>query len=183
VPSGVRMAVGVPRTWAVYSMGGSVDGLIHSLKYHDYSQSAPFMVGQMWRNANQSKVLPLLQADWVIPVPLHPARFRDRGFNQSERLAELVTKKYGFKMASRKMLCRTRYTLTQTRLSEKGRQTNLKTAFTCPNGNSIEGKTFLLVDDVTTTGSTLAACSSALLAAGAAEVKALVWAWVPKENP
>ncbi|MFW6324122.1 MAG: phosphoribosyltransferase family protein [Desulfovibrionales bacterium] len=108
----------------------------------------------------------------VVPVPSHPTRIRERGMNQSLELAKMVARIMG-----RDLLCgaliRTRPTPPQSRLSRTQRMQNLKKAFRAPK-NSFAGKDVLLVDDVMTTGSTVAACTKTILRAGAERVSVLV---------
>jgi ComF family protein len=100
-------------------------------------------------------------------VPLHPARLADRGFNQAVLLARVVARHTGWPLLPR-ALARTRSTSAQARLGAADRKTNVADAFRVRS--RVEGLDVLLVDDVTTTGATLAACASALRRAGARSV-------------
>jgi ComF family protein len=115
--------------------------------------------------------LPVAQrADVVLaPVPLHPGRLRERGFNQSERIARVLAAELGLPLAAR-LIERDRHTEDQKRLGAAGRAHNLEGAFRAPEG---VGLRVALVDDVVTTGATANAVTAALLAAGAADVQ--VW--------
>ncbi len=113
-------------------------------------------------------------ADGVVPVPLHGRRLAWRGFNQSSELGRAVGRALGVAVWDR-ALVRTRYTMPQTRLDRKARQTNLKDAFAA-DASLVRGRRILLVDDVYTTGSTLGECARTLKRAGAAAVDALVLA-------
>jgi ComF family protein len=110
--------------------------------------------------------------DAVTPVPLHWRRQWRRGFNQSELLARRLAARYGIPMVP--TLRRARPTLVQAGLSNTGRRSNVAAAFRCrrdaQRAGRIAGRRLLLVDDVMTTGSTAAACASALKRAGAARV-------------
>jgi len=112
--------------------------------------------------------------DLVVPVPLHPNRFRERGYNQSALLAEPLAERLDrrFDLTS---LVRVRDTPHQSRLDAKERRANLRGAFSC-RGAYVRGRTVLLVDDVATTGTTLSACAEALKRAGAARVWCLTLA-------
>src|SRR5690606_34711792 len=107
--------------------------------------------------------------DFLVPVPLHPAREREREFNQAKVLADLLSELSGIPALN--ALSRVRYTTTQTRLDRRERMENLRGAFelrqTCP----VQSRHLLLVDDVLTTGSTLDECARVLRAAGAASVR------------
>ncbi len=114
------------------------------------------------------------QIDVVIPVPLHPRRLRWRGYNQSLELAVPVARALNAP-ALPKALERVRDTVPQSRLSGTERLSNLAGAFKA-DPEAVAEKRVLLVDDVSTTGSTLRECSKALNAAGAKAVDVLVLA-------
>jgi len=109
--------------------------------------------------------------DLVVPVPLHPARQRERGFNQAELLAAELRRASG--LAGRNVLQRTRYTATQTQFDRSERMENLRGAFRLRRGSNVQDLRMLLVDDVLTTGSTLSECASVLREAGARSVHAV----------
>ena len=108
--------------------------------------------------------------DFVVPVPLHPARKRERGFNQAELLAEIFSARAGLKM--RTALERIRYTTTQTAFDRAERMENLRDAFRLRKKADVRGLRVLLIDDVITTGSTLSECARVLKAGGAISVHA-----------
>ena len=109
--------------------------------------------------------------DALVPVPLHPRRLREREFNQSEVLAEALSRETGIPVL--RALKRARYTTTQTRLDRLHRRQNLRNAFIPGKNADVTDRNLLLVDDVLTTGSTLDACAASLLEAGAISVRAL----------
>lgn len=111
-------------------------------------------------------------AELILPVPLHPARQRSRGFNQSALLAKGMSVRCGIPMAEN-LLLRVKNTHSQAELERKTRLTNLNGAFVCPDPDSIRSRSILLVDDVITTGSTMAECARTLKAAGASRVYGL----------
>ncbi|HMJ07169.1 MAG TPA: ComF family protein [Chthoniobacterales bacterium] len=108
--------------------------------------------------------------DCVIPVPLHPARKRERGFNQAELLAEILSARAGLPMQN--ALERIRYTTTQTAFDRAERMENLHNAFRLRKKADVRGWRVLLIDDVLTTGSTLSECARVLKAGGAVSVHA-----------
>jgi len=118
----------------------------------------------------------------LVPVPLHPRRLRERGFNQCVVLARQVARGHGLPLELR-ALRRVVDTESLTGLTRGERRSNLRKAFACPRPASVEGRSVLLVDDVATTGSTLAECARALLAAGARSVGALTLARAVQEVP
>ena len=112
--------------------------------------------------------------DAVVPVPMHPTRQRLRGYNHSERLARSLAGEIGLTVDNR-ILRRVRNTHPQVGFEREERLTNLAHAFEA-DAPSCAGKTFLLIDDVSTTGSTLHECALALKSAGAKEVYGLTLA-------
>jgi len=107
----------------------------------------------------------------LIPVPLHPTKERERGFNQSLVIAKSLNEATEAKDLQN-LLVRTMYTQTQTRLSRAARHQNVKNAFAlASDAVVIPNQTYILVDDVITTGSTLNACAAVLREAGANQVK------------
>lgn len=109
-----------------------------------------------------------LGADCIVPVPVHPSRLRIRGFNQAELLAVELSAHLGIPVRP-EFLSRTRKTEAQKTLTPDERIRNLTSAFTADLQGETAG-TVILADDIYTTGSTVEACSRALLAAGAKRV-------------
>lgn len=110
----------------------------------------------------------IMPCDALVPVPLHAARFRLRGFNQSQLLARHLAKHTGG--AVKEPLVRMRKTMAQAELSAEERQSNVVGAFELAPRAKVDGMSLVLIDDVMTTGSTLAACAEVLLQAGATSV-------------
>jgi competence protein ComFC len=108
--------------------------------------------------------------DMVVPVPLHPARERERGFNQSALIAQVLSAHTKWPLA--RLLERTRYTTTQTAFDRAARLQNLRGAFRLRKTDDVRGLRVLLIDDVLTTGSTLSECARVLKTAGARSVHA-----------
>lgn len=151
---------------------GTAKELIHQFKYSGKEYLAeslvPFLL-KRWLQDPEMKT-----ADFFASVPSHPARLRDRGYNQSEVLAREFAKTAGRPYLS--ALKRSRNTVSQTELGKEERAKNVEAAFQVRNPSSIQGKRALLVDDVCTTGATLSECARTLRQAGAAEVFALTLA-------
>ncbi len=114
-------------------------------------------------------------ADLLVPVPLHRKRKRERGFNQSQRLARELGRIRGLAVVDR-CLVKVRSTPPQTSLEGAGREANVRGAYEVRRADRVRGRTVILVDDVFTTGSTLRECGLALKRAGAGEVRALTLA-------
>ena len=106
----------------------------------------------------------------VIPIPLHKERLAQRGFNQAELLGAGVARVLRRPMWT-DVLVRTKLTAPQSSLSVKERRRNIEGAFAVTTPGLVTGRCFLLVDDVYTTGATIAAAAEALLLAGASEVR------------
>jgi ComF family protein len=121
-------------------------------------EAVPALKGQSW--------------DGIIPVPLHPLKQREREFNQAEILARHLGQALNIPVET-KILRRIFPTLTQTKLTREQRASNMSGAFAVRDGLRLDGKKFILLDDVFTTGATTNACAGPLRAAGAAEV--CVW--------
>jgi competence protein ComFC len=118
-----------------------------------------------------------LTADWLIPVPLHPSRERDRGYNQSELLARQLARRVNVPVSSQG-LRRTRATAVQMTLNAAERRQNVAGAFECVAA-CVRGARVVIIDDVGTTGATLDACAQAVLQAGAVSVMGLTLARTP----
>ena len=93
------------------------------------------------------------QFDYLVPIPLSAARFRERGYNQALLLAQELSRSFQIPL-SQNNLIRVRHTPTQTLLDEKQRWTNLKGAFKMKNSCAFKDKSILIIDDLLTTGAT-----------------------------
>jgi ComF family protein len=109
--------------------------------------------------------------DCLVPVPLHPTRLRERGFNQADALAETLSQRN--RLPILRCIERRRYTSTQTRFDRVERMQNLRNAFALRKNSDVRGKHLVLLDDVLTTGSTLHECALVLRDAGAESVRAI----------
>ncbi len=154
---------------------GPLREAIHRFKYRELSALAlPLgeVLSEGWRvNRPPGEV--------IVPVPLHPKRLRERGYNQAALLAKELGKKIGLPVVGN-LLVRVRETLPQTNLKGRERKENVRDAFRC-HGHELKGKCVLLIDDVCTTGATLEACSLALRGSAVRSVWALSLAR-PREN-
>ncbi len=155
---------------------GACRDLIHAFKYRGKShlrRPLGLLTAQLLADFRQ-----VHQPDLLIPVPLHRSRLRSRGFNQSVLLAELLAKQWQIPL-QRQLLQRTRATIPQMELTRAERLTSLQGAFKVRDSTLISGRRIMLVDDVFTTGSTLAACATTLLQAGCEQVTAVTVAHAP----
>ncbi len=146
---------------------GPARSLLHTLKYQD----GFYVLRDIARmTTEQTHYQDYLQDAHLIPVPLHADKARERGFNQSAKIAQMLAKTAQSKLSE--LLIRTKYTQTQTRLDRKSRHQNVKNAFAlAPDAVVIPTQQYILIDDVFTTGSTLNACASVLRKAGAKYLK------------
>ncbi len=133
--------------------------LIHKLKYKGQKQIG-IELGKMAGTEIAGSFFD--QADLLIPVPLHPAKQRLRGYNQSEVIAMGIAETSHKKLAS-DILIRRKFTETQTKKNLEERRQNVHSAFEVRKPEKLKGRHVLLIDDVVTTGSTLIACAEELL--------------------
>lgn len=143
--------------------------LIHTLKYRGEKTEAPEILGRIAiETLKKHNILPKT----LIPIPLHPKRLHERGFNQSELLAKEIQKQFPKFEINTHILKRVRNTLSQTKMkSKEERRKNLEEAF---KTTKTAPKECILIDDVCTTGTTLNECAKALKENGAQSITALV---------
>ncbi len=150
---------------------------IHALKYDGKRQvAAPLarLLAATYRQQMPGSARPRFDA--ALPVPLHPKRQAERGYNQSALLARGLAREVGLPLRE-DLLRRARHTPQQVGLDHAQRRANVAGAFVCPSRHpALAGAALLLVDDVCTTGATLVACAETLRAAGARAVWGLTLA-------
>jgi ComF family protein len=148
---------------------GAAESITHALKYRGWSHLAELCAASM-----APALGPRASAlDVLVPVPLHRARLRERGFNQSALIATALAGRLGVPVLD--ALERSRPTRSQVGLGRAARRRNVQAAF-APRGDLRAGASVGLVDDVATSGATLAAASEALMEAGAGSVSAVTFA-------
>jgi len=152
---------------------GPLQKALHRLKY----KRDIILADALGERLAVSSVLAGVPAGLVVPVPLAEERLHERGYNQAALLARTFAELRGLPWSAR-VLRRVRHTPSQVRLNAEQRRANVKDAFRA-EGRALAGRTILLVDDVCTTGATLAACAAALLAGGAQSVWGLTLARAP----
>lgn len=145
---------------------GTGAAIVHALKYGGWRAVAHGIAERMARLSWPADVV--AERALVVPVPLAPARERERGYNQSALLARALAARWALPAAG-DLLYRTRATRTQTRLTPGERLANVRGAFRASDGAParVRGAHVVLVDDVVTTCATLNACAAALFDAGA----------------
>ena len=156
------------RAPAVYA--GAMKDYIHRFKYGGERELGMALGVLLGRCLEREPVL--WPVDALVPVPLHPSRLEDRGFNQAEVLARVVGEWVGRPVWA-DALRRVRKTETQTKLSARERHANVRGAFRPWRAARLAGRRLLLVDDVYTSGATVEEAARVLLKAGAAQVNVL----------
>jgi len=159
-----------PHDIAAFVYGGAISRAIGRLKYDPRPDLARPLGDLLWRAIERHSRA--LAGAVVVPVPLHRARLAERGFNQSALLARRVSCRLGAPL--RPALVRVRDTPQQTALNREARIANVAGAFRPRQHCFVQGCTVLLVDDVCTTGATLAECARVLREAGARLVASAV---------
>lgn len=144
--------------------------LIHNFKYNHILALGDFLAGILVDALEGN--LPLKDDFLITPVPLYWLRQSARGYNQAEILAKAVSQR--LKLTSKNIIIKKRRTKRQVDLKGKKRRQNLKDVFVVRQSLNMTGKTIILVDDITTTGTTLQECAKVLKRAGARRVWGLV---------
>lgn len=155
--------------WALWRYEHPVDRLVQALKYQGQLGLAP---------AFAHALAPLLVCgaqDWdcIVPLPLHPSRLAERGFNQTQEISRHLARHLGLALTPH-LLQRTRATPPQAALPLDKRQANMRNAFHCPGG--VDKKSILVLDDVLTSGATLSEAARTLKLHGATRVDVAVMA-------
>ena len=154
-----RVKFNVVTSCFFFSKKGKVQHLIHQLKYKGNSEAGIFLGQQLGETIKDA---PLFQGiDYLIPVPLHPKREKQRGYNQSLMIARGISEVTGIPIGD-KYLRRAVNTATQTHKTKEERYQNVKDIFEVCFPEELKGKHVLLIDDVLTTGATLEACAHQL---------------------
>ncbi len=162
------------RAWGACIYNEPMRELVHAFKYKGKTGLRHTFAGLMQEFIDTYHV-PVGTFDLVCPIPLHPVRLRERGFNQSSYLSEALCRRYGLSHRPRSLI-RMRPTDTQALLDQKQRWTNLEGAFRMNPAETVADRSVLLVDDLLTTGATAHAAAASLKEAGAAYVGVLVLA-------
>ena len=152
----------------LFREGTPIQALIHALKYGQMRRIGKYygkILGNDFRKTDNSRI------DYIIPVPLHISKKRERGYNQSDFICDGISEAVNIQVL-KKCLKRTRFTQTQTKLSREERIQNVRGAFKLRKKyvDIIKGKNVIIVDDVITTGSTIIECAKVLKENGCGEI-------------
>lgn len=153
----------------VFEREGVLQNLIHQLKYEKKFRVGIFL--GLISSSHIIKQLKLWNCDYIIPVPLHPKKLAERGYNQSYFIANGMGKNLKIKSLNKAMK-RIRFTQTQTNLTLLERKKNVEGAFALKRGFDPINKKIILVDDVITTGATISECAKVLKNKGAEKIYA-----------
>ncbi|MGE6352565.1 ComF family protein [Flavobacterium sp. NPDC079362] len=143
-----------------FNKKGIVQELIHNLKYKGHEEIGTVLGN--WSVEDLKEIVLEIPFDIVIPVPLHPKKFRKRGYNQVTTFGKALAKGLNIDYNAA-VLYRKKYSKTQSKKNLAGRSDNIENIFDVISTEENRNKHFLIVDDVLTTGATLEACSRALL--------------------
>lgn len=172
---------------AIGGYEGTLREAIHKFKYQGKKRLAvslgKLMVEHLRKEKEDFPQTPIKEhqfpsyqeIDYLIPVPLHPSRLRERGFNQSELLAEVIGKNLGTPLLNDTLL-RIKATQSQTKLSPGERIKNVKGAFAIIEVQPFSNRTILLIDDMFTTGATINECAKVLSKAKVKKIAVLTLA-------
>lgn len=163
--------------FSVYNRGSRIRKLIHALKYKGRTETGNTL-GELYGNILKESGF-MVDIDFIVPVPLHPARQRERGYNQSDYIAYGLSEATGVSV-KKNIIRRSDQTGSQTKRDRYERWENVKSLFVVPDPEAITGKHILVVDDVITTGSTMEACVNALHEAGEVKVSLVALAAAQK---
>ena len=157
--------------WIIYQFNSAAQACIHAVKYQQMPETGK-QFGEFVRRQFYDEIASF-QSNYIIPIPLHPVRKKERGYNQSEQIAAGI---FGEKNIYRDVLRRERYTESQVKLNRARRQENVRNAFAVMDKKFVNGADFVLLDDVFTTGATMNECARVLKENGAATVSGIALA-------
>ena len=159
--------------WSACLFNGTLKKLLHQFKYNQKTQLRK-QFSQCMITFIERYNLDIDQFDFLVPIPLFVSHLRERGYNQSELLSHAISTHFKIPIADNLKRCRKH--ISQTRLSQKERWTNVQGAFTIKRKSAIKNKNILLIDDLLTTGATTSEAARSLKNNGAKKVGVLTLA-------
>ena len=173
-----RINIKKASSFLFFAENGIVQKLIHSLKYKNQEQVSAFL-GDWYGQVLKDEKDFVGHIDVVVPVPLHPKKMRQRGYNQTEGFAQRLAYHLNAEYVDN-ILIKTANTKTQTKKGRIGRWQGDTELYTLSNADYLKGKHILLVDDVITTGATMEICARALQKMAGTTIYLTSMAVVPK---
>ncbi len=173
-PACLKKQLHFDRAFSPFSYDGVLKELIHMFKYNGKEHLGKTLSRPMVSFIKEYSV-PVPFVDYIIPIPLHRLRLREREFNQAEVLARHLADSFNRELKTN-VLSRLRHTKTQTELEPRERFVNVLDSFAVADNSSLKGRHILLVDDVLTTGATSSEAARALKESGAGAVFVLTLA-------
>lgn len=170
-----RVPIAKAASFLFFTKTGIVKNLLHYLKYKNQEVLADFIGDWFGSQIAQDGSL---QIDYVVPVPLHPKKLKKRGYNQVAKFGQQLATHLNCSYRD-DILIKTQNTRTQTKKTRLARWMNKQDLYITHNNKPLPHKTFLLVDDVITTGATIEACATALLKFKGAKIYVATIAVVP----
>ncbi|MDR6969143.1 ComF family protein [Flavobacterium arsenatis] len=169
-----RMKIEYGSSFMYFHKKGMVQEIIHGLKYHGHEEIGT-LIGN-WYADDLKKIEILKTVDEIIPVPLHPRKLKERGFNQVTTFGKSLSENLAIAY-DENLLHRNIYSKTQTFKNLIGRTDNAEAIFDVTFNENHHNKHFLLVDDVLTSGATLEACGKAILKIPGAKLSVVTMAY------
>lgn len=154
-----RINLELASAFYLFQKKGSIQKVLHAVKYKNNKDLA-VLVGK-WYAEDLKEHESIKQAEFIIPVPLHAKKLKQRGYNQSEEFANGLAKELGV-LVNTTVLKRNEFTSTQTKKSKYERWENVEDVFEIQEPERLKNKHIILVDDVITTGATIEACCQTL---------------------
>ncbi len=151
--------------WCACIYNDFLKQLVHAFKYQQKTYLKEYLSELMFAFLDLYN-LDIYQFDYLVPIPLSSTKLRERGYNQSNLLAKILSSKYNIPLSANNLI-RRRDTRSQVLLSKKERWTNMTGAFRIKNLKQIKNKNILIIDDLLTTGATSSAAAKALKEANA----------------
>ena len=168
-----RIAVEHASAFLYFHKKGIVQQLIHNLKYKGHEEIGTILGD--WYSYDLREIIQNLNADEIIPVPLHPKKQKERGYNQVKTFGKSLSERLNLNY-NENILFRKVYSKTQSQKNLLGRSENIESIFDVHFNEEHHNKHYILIDDVITTGATLEACARALLKIPGAKISIICMA-------